>query len=148
MQRSDCGGWIAGTGSRCSWAGGTSLNPQKFLFICCSGPLRAQGKTPLTYKVMLPCRSISVSHFSCTTPSVSHPGLSVLPRGYSQPIWLSRTQAQLREHQGPSLRSAFLSLTGAWMAVLSMGEIPGAKACSSELSGSFAIDFGGAGLHS
>lgn len=42
-----------------------------------------------------------------------------------------------------------------WMAVWSMGEIPGAlqgfrvkKSCFSEINGSFAVDFGGAGLHS
>lgn len=41
-----------------------------------------------------------------------------------------------------------------WMAVLSTGEIPralwgfGVKTCSREINGSFAIDFGGAGLHS
>lgn len=120
----------------------------KILFVCylCSDPLGGQSKTPLTYEILI------LSQRICTAP-ISHPGLLVLPSNIliSEYIHLSRTQAQLRKHQGSSLLFVFLSSAGA---VLDMGETPGAlwgfrvKSCSREINGSFAIDFSGAGLHS
>lgn len=99
------------------------------------------------------CPGVSVSNFRCVTP-ISHPGPSVLPKYYSQHSWLSRTEAQLSQHQDPSLLSAILSLAGAVDGCAEHGWAPrgtsriGVKPCSSEINGSSATDFGGAWLHS
>lgn len=42
-------------------------------------PSESLGKTPLIYKVLLPCQGVSASPISCTTP-ISRSGLSVLPK--------------------------------------------------------------------
>lgn len=153
-QRSDYGGWITGTGSRRSWAGGhVSIHRNFCLFVTYAlalWELRAKLHWHIKFHF---CAKVSPSAASVAR-HLSHAQACRCCQG---DILSTSAWAGPRLSWGSS--RALCSLLSfpplePWTAVLSMGEIPGAlwgfgvKSCSSEIKGSFAIDFGGAGLHS